>query len=125
MTDVSCELTSGSYLTMWTHLKSLDKIAASQAFQAAAKKAKPVILEPIMKVEVVTPEQFMGDCTGSLHQSEVKIEGMDDRGMNKVIRAMVPPIRNVLVTTDLRSMTQGRGSMTMNSITMMWFPPKC
>jgi elongation factor G len=66
-----------------------------------------------MKVEVVTPEQFMGDCTGSLSSKRGQIEGMDDRGMNKAIRAMVPLSEMFGYTTDLRSMTQGRGSMTM------------
>ena len=79
------------------------KIAASQAFQEAAQKAKPVILEPIMRVEVVIPEQFMGDITGNLSGKRGAIEGMEDRGMNKVVG----------YTTTLRSMTEGRGSMTM------------
>ena len=112
MTDVSCELTFGSSHDVDSS-EIAYKIAASQAFQAAAKKAKPVILEPIMKVEVVTPEQFMGDCTGSLSSKRGQIEGMDDRGLNKVIRAMVPLSEMFGYTTDLRSMTQGRGSMTM------------
>lgn len=112
MVDISCELTFGSYHDVDSS-EIAYKIAASQAFQAAAKKARPVILEPIMKVEVVTPEQFMGDVTGSLSSKRGQIEGMDDRGMNKVVRAMVPLSEMFGYTTDLRSMTQGRGSMTM------------
>jgi len=112
MTDVSCELTFGSYHDVDSS-EIAYKIAASQAFQAGAKRARPVILEPVMKVEVVTPEQFMGDVTGSLSSKRGQIEGMDDRGMNKAIRAMVPLAEMFGYTTDLRSMTQGRGSMTM------------
>ncbi|MBU3668459.1 MAG: elongation factor G [Candidatus Taylorbacteria bacterium] len=112
MTDVSCELTFGSYHDVDSS-EIAYKIAGSQAFQAAAKRARPVILEPIMKVEVVTPEQFMGDCTGSLSSKRGQIEGMEDRGMNKAIRAMVPLSEMFGYTTELRSMTQGRGSMTM------------
>ena len=112
MTGVSCELTFGSYHDVDSS-EIAYKIAASQAFQAAAKRARPVILEPIMKVEVVSPEQFMGDCTGSLSSKRGQIEGMEDRGMNKAIRAMVPLSEMFGYTTELRSMTQGRGSMTM------------
>ncbi len=112
MVDISCELTFGSYHDVDSS-EIAYKIAASQAFQGAAKKARPVILEPIMKVEVVTPEQFMGDITGSLSGKRGQIEGMDDRGMNKAIRATVPLSEMFGYTTDLRSMTQGRGSMTM------------
>lgn len=112
MTNVSCELTFGSYHDVDSS-EIAYKIAASQAFQDAAKRSKPVIQEPIMKVEVVTPEQYMGDVTGSLSSKRGQIEGMDDRGMNKVIRAMVPLAEMFGYTTELRSMTQGRGSSTM------------
>ncbi len=112
MVEISCELTFGSYHDVDSS-EIAYKIAASQAFQAAAKRARPVILEPIMKVEVVTPDQFMGDCTGSLSSKRGQIEGMDDRGLNKAIRATVPLSEMFGYTTDLRSMTQGRGSMTM------------
>ncbi len=112
MTDVSCELTFGSYHDVDSS-EIAYKIAGSQAFQDAAKRAKPVILEPIMKVEVVMPEQFMGDVTGSLSSKRGQIEGMDDRGINKVIRATVPLSEMFSYTDQLRSMTQGRGSMTM------------
>ncbi len=81
--------------------------------QEAAKQAKPVILEPIMNVEVVIPEQFMGDITGSLSGKRGAIEGMEDRGMNKAVHAKVPLSEMFGYTTSLRSMTEGRGSMTM------------
>ena len=83
------------------------------AFQDAAKKAKPVILEPMMKVEVVVPEKFMGDITGSLSGKRGQIEGMEDRGLNKAVNAKVPLSEMFGYTTTLRSMTEGRGGMTM------------
>ncbi len=109
MTDISCELTFGSYHDVDSS-EIAYKIAASQAFQEAAKKAKPVILEPIMKVEVVVPEQFMGDITGYLSSKRGAIEGMDDRAGLKVIRAKVPLAELFGYVTTLRSMTEGRGS---------------
>lgn len=113
LTNVSCELTFGSYHDVDSS-EIAYKIAGSQAFQAAAKRAKPVILEPIMKVECVMPEQFMGDVTGSLSSKRGQIEGMEERGQGlRVIRAMVPLSEMFGYTTDIRSMTQGRGSMSM------------
>ncbi|MDD5318226.1 MAG: elongation factor G [Candidatus Pacebacteria bacterium] len=112
MVNVSCDLNFGSYHDVDSS-EIAYKIAGSQAFQEAAKKARPVILEPIMKVEVVTPEQFMGDITGSLSAKRAQIEGMEDRGMNKAIKAMVPLSEMFGYTTSLRSMTAGRGSATM------------
>lgn len=113
LTNVSCELTFGSYHDVDSS-EIAYKIAGSQAFQDAAKRARPVILEPIMKVECVMPEQFMGDVTGSLSGKRGQIEGMEERGHGlRVIRAMVPLSEMFGYTTDIRSMTQGRGSMTM------------
>lgn len=112
MVDVSIELYDGSYHDVDSSEIAF-KIAASMAFQEAAQKAKPVILEPIMRVEVTVPEQFMGDITGNLSGKRGQIEGMEDRGMSKVIRAKVPLSEMFGYTTTLRSMTEGRGSMTM------------
>ena len=109
MTNISCELTFGSYHDVDSS-EIAYKIAASQAFQEAAKKAKPVILEPIMKVEVVVPEQFMGDITGNLSSKRGLIEGMDDRAGLKVVRAKVPLSELFGYVTTLRSMTEGRGN---------------
>lgn len=109
MTDVSCELTFGSYHDVDSS-EIAYKIAASQAFQEAAKKASPVILEPIMKVEVVVPEQFMGDITGYLSSKRGLIEGMDDRAGLKVVKAKVPLSELFGYVTTLRSMTEGRGN---------------
>ena len=112
MVNVSCELTYGSYHDVDSS-EIAYKIADSQAFQDAAKRARPVILEPIMKVEAIMPEQFMGDITGSLSGKRGQIEGMDERGMLRVIHAKVPLSEMFGYTTDIRSMTQGRGSVQM------------
>ena len=112
MVDISIDLYDGSYHDVDSSEIAF-KIAASMAFQEAAQKAKPVILEPIMKVEVVVPEQFMGDITGSLSGKRGQIEGMEDRGMNKAVHALVPLSEMFGYTTTLRSMTEGRGNMTM------------
>lgn len=112
MTDISAELNFGSYHDVDSS-EIAYKIAASQAFQEAAKKAKPVILEPIMKVEVVVPEKFMGDITGNLSGKRGQIEAMEDRNELKVIRAKVPLSEMFGYVTNLRSMTEGRGSSTM------------
>ncbi len=113
MVNVSCELTFGSYHDVDSS-EIAYKIAASQAFQEAAKKARPVILEPIMKLEVTVPEKFFGDITGSLSSKRATIEGFEDRpGGIKVIRAMVPLSEMFGFTTQLRSMTEGRGNAGM------------
>ncbi|MDD5469627.1 MAG: elongation factor G, partial [Candidatus Peribacteraceae bacterium] len=89
------------------------KICASIGFQNAARKAEPVILEPIMKVEVVTPEQFMGDIMGDLNSRRGMILGQSERGMAKVIESRVPLANMFGYATDIRSMTQGRASYSM------------
>jgi elongation factor G len=110
--DISCELTFGSYHDVDSS-EIAYKIAASQAFQDAAKRSRPVILEPIMKVEVVVPEKFIGDVTGSLNSKRGQIEGFEDRGMNKVVRSKVPLSEMFGYTTELRSLTEGRGTPSM------------
>jgi elongation factor G len=110
--EISIELYDGSYHDVDSSEIAF-KIAASMAFSEAAQKAKPVILEPIMRVEVVIPEQFLGDITGSLSGKRGAIEAMEERGMNKVVNAKVPLSEMFGYTTTLRSMTEGRGSMTM------------
>jgi len=112
MVDISIELYDGSYHDVDSSEIAF-KIAASMAFQEAAGKAKAALLEPIMKVEVVVPEQFMGDITGNLSGKRGQIEGMEERGMNKAIHAKVPLSEMFGYTTTLRSMTEGRGNMTM------------
>ncbi len=112
MVDISVNLYDGSYHDVDSSEIAF-KIAASMAFQDAAKKARPVILEPMMKVEVVTPEQFMGDVTGNLSSKRGQVEGMEERGINKAIKAVVPLSEMFGYTTILRSMTEGRASSTM------------
>ncbi|MFA6006444.1 MAG: elongation factor G [Candidatus Paceibacterota bacterium] len=110
--DVSVELTFGSSHDVDSSEMAF-KMAGSIAFQEAAKRAGPVILEPIMKVEVVTPEKFMGDVTGNLSSRRAQIEGMENRGQNKVVNAKVPLSEMFGYVTQLRSMTEGRASFTM------------
>ncbi len=110
--NVSCELTYGSYHDVDSS-EIAYKIAASMAFQDAAKRARPVILEPMMKVEVVTPEKFMGDVSGSINSRRGQIMEMFDRGLNKVIRAQVPLSEMFGYVTTLRSLSEGRASATM------------
>ncbi len=89
------------------------KMAGSMAFQAACKKASPVIMEPVMKIEVVTPESFMGDVIGDLNSKRGQIQDMTDRGQMKVVRAMVPLASMFGYVTSLRSLSQGRASSSM------------
>ncbi|MCR4306729.1 MAG: elongation factor G, partial [Candidatus Yonathbacteria bacterium] len=112
MVDVSADLYDGSFHEVDSSEIAF-KIAASMSFQDAAKKARAVLLEPVMKVEVVTPEQFMGDVTGNLSSRRGQVEGMEDRGMSKAIKAIVPLSEMFGYITTLRSMTEGRASFTM------------
>ena len=110
--NISVELYDGSYHDVDSSEIAF-KIATSMALRDAAKRANPVILEPIMKLEVVTPEQFMGDITGNIASKRGSVEGMDDRGMDKVVRAKVPLSELFGYTTTIRSMTQGRASANL------------
>ncbi len=113
LVDVSVDLYDGSYHEVDSSEVAF-KIAGSQAFQEAAKKASAVLLEPIMSVEVVVPEKFMGDINGHLSSKRGQIEGMEPRGTDmQTINAMVPLSEMFGYTTTLRSMTEGRGQMTM------------
>jgi len=89
------------------------KIAGSLALQEAVKRANPILLEPIMRVEIITPEKFMGDVIGNINSKRGQIEEMRDRGQSKVIDARVPLAEMFGYATELRSMTQGRASYTM------------
>ena len=113
LVDVSVELYDGSYHDVDSSEIAF-KIAASQAFQEAARKANPALLEPIMKVEVVTPEKFMGDVNGNISSKRGQVESMEDRGEGmKVIEAKVPLSEMFGYTTTLRSMTEGRATSAM------------
>ena len=106
--DVSVDLYDGSYHDVDSSEIAF-KLAAINAFQDAFKQAKPVILEPIMKLEVVVPEKFMGDVTGMINAKRGSIEAMGERGQAKVITAKVPLSELFGFTTQLRSATEGRG----------------
>ena len=88
-------------------------IAGSMAFKEAKQKGNPVLLEPILKVEVTTPEEYMGDVIGDINSRRGRIEGMDDIGGGKMIRGYVPLAEMFGYSTDLRSKTQGRGNYSM------------
>jgi elongation factor G len=123
MVDISCELTYGSYHDVDSS-EIAYKIAGSQAFQDGAKRARPVILEPIMKVEVTAPDKFFGDVTGSLSSKRGIIEGFQERpGAVKVITAFVPLAEMFGYTTQLRSMTEGRGNAGMEFYKYDIVPP--
>ena len=83
------------------------------AVKDAAKKAHPILLEPVMAVEVVTPEEYMGDVIGDLSSRRGKVEGMEQRGTSQLVRALVPLADMFGYATDLRSRTQGRATYTM------------
>ena len=89
------------------------KIAGSMAFKEAAQKADPVLLEPVMSVEVITPEEYMGDVIGDLNSRRGKMQSMEKRGNAQVIKAHVPLAEMFGYATDLRSKTQGRATYTM------------
>ncbi|HEX8098412.1 MAG TPA: elongation factor G, partial [Pyrinomonadaceae bacterium] len=114
LVDIRVDLVFGSYHEVDSDERSFH-IAGSLAFQDAVKKAKPVLLEPIMRVEVVTPEEYMGSVNGDLNRRRGQIEKMEPRpGGAQVITAYVPLSEMFGYTTDLRSMTQGRATSTMH-----------
>lgn len=111
--DVKVALIDGSYHEVDSSEMAF-KIAGSMAFKDGARKAGAVLLEPIMKVEVTTPEEFMGDVIGDLNSRRGRIEGMEARGNAQIIRAMVPLVSMFGYATDLRSATQGRAVYSMH-----------
>ena len=113
MNGVSVTLTDGSYHEVDSSEIAF-KIAGSLGFKEAVRRAKPVLLEPVMKVEVVVPDEFMGDVLGDLSSRRGHIEGMEKRGSTQIIRAKVPLAQMFGYATDLRSRTQGRASYTMH-----------
>jgi len=89
------------------------KVAGSMAFKEAMKRSKPKLLEPVMAVEVVTPEDYLGDVMGNLNSRRGRVEHLEPRGNAQAIKAMVPLSEMFGYATDLRSMTQGRATFTM------------
>jgi elongation factor G len=111
--DIKAKLFDGSYHDVDSSEMAF-KIAASLALKNAAQKCDPVLLEPIMKVEVVVPEEYMGDIMGDITSRRGRVEGMEARGNAQVVRAMVPLSEMFGYATSLRSNTQGRGTFTMH-----------
>jgi elongation factor G len=112
MVDVKATVFDGSYHEVDSSEMAF-KIASSMAIKDAVAKADPVVLEPTMRVEVTMPEQFTGDVIGDLNSRRGQVEGMDLRGTTQVVRAFVPLAEMFGYATDLRSMTQGRASYSM------------
>ncbi|MFP5388099.1 MAG: elongation factor G, partial [Thermoleophilia bacterium] len=112
MVDVKVELVDGSFHDVDSSEMAF-KIAGSMAIQDAARKANPVLLEPVMAVEVVTPEDFLGDVIGDLSRRRGKVQGQDQRGNALAVQAFVPLGEMFGYATELRSMTQGRANYTM------------
>ncbi|MCK9257082.1 MAG: elongation factor G [Sulfurospirillaceae bacterium] len=110
--DVKVTVYDGSYHEVDSSEMAF-KLAASMCFKAGAKKANPVILEPIMKVEVETPEDFMGDVIGDINRRRGQVNSMDERSGNKIVNAFCPLSEMFGYATDLRSQTQGRASYSM------------
>lgn len=110
--DIKAKLYDGSYHDVDSNEMAF-KIAASMALKAAASKCSPVLLEPVMKVEVVIPEEYLGDIMGNITSRRGRVEGMEARGNAQVVRAMVPLAEMFGYATTLRSATQGRGVFSM------------
>jgi elongation factor G len=110
--DIRVELVDGSYHDVDSSEMAF-KIAGSMAFKEAMQRAKPKLLEPVMAVEVVTPEEYLGDVMGDLNSRRGRVEGLEPRGNAQAVRARVPLAMMFGYATDLRSMTQGRATFTM------------
>jgi elongation factor G len=113
MSDIRVTLYDGNYHEVDSSEIAF-KIAGSMAIKDAAARARPVLLEPIMSVEVVVPEEYMGDVIGDLNSRRGRIEGMELRGTSQIIKSLVPLSEMFGYATELRSRTQGRGSFTMH-----------
>jgi elongation factor G len=111
--DVRIELYDGSYHDVDSSEMAF-KIAGSMAFQDAAKKARPVLMEPIMRVEVVCPKDYLGDVMGNLASRRGRIQAQENRGGTEIISARVPLSEMFGYATDLRSRTQGRATYSMH-----------
>ena len=112
LNSMKVRLYDGSYHDVDSDALSFE-LCAQIAFKAAAKQAAPVLLEPIMKLTVITPEENMGDVIGDLNRRRGQVEGMDDKGGAKVVNAKVPLSEMFGYITDLRTITSGRATSTM------------
>ncbi len=112
MTNISVDLYDGSYHDVDSSEIAF-KIASSQAFQEAARKARPVLLEPMMAVEVIVPDEYIGDVTGDIASKRGLVEGTESRGLVQAVKGVVPLSSMFGYMNQLRSMTSGRGNFTM------------
>ena len=112
LVDFKAAVVDGSYHDVDSSAQAYE-IAGSMAFKAALEKANPVLMEPMMKVEIIVPEQYMGDVMGNVSSRRGRVDGMESRGPDQIIHAYVPLSEMFGYTTDLRSRTQGRGMFTM------------
>ena len=112
MIDFKAELYDGAFHDVDSSVMAFE-IAARAAFREAMEKGRPKLLEPVMKVEVVTPDEYMGDIIGDLNSRRGQVQGMDARGNAQVISAMVPLANMFGYVNNLRSMSQGRATYTM------------
>lgn len=122
LVDIKAVLYDGSY----HEVDSSDiafKAAGAIALRDGAKKASPILLEPVMKVEILTPEEFMGDILGDLHSKRGQVTSIDSQGDTKIVRCLIPLAETFGYTTDLRSMSQGRASYTMEFYRYEVLPP--
>jgi elongation factor G len=120
--DIRATLLDGKYHDVDSSEMAF-KIAGTMAYKETARKAKPILLEPIMKVEVVTPDEYLGDVMGDLSARRGRLEGTEQRGNSQVVRAQVPLDRMFGYATDLRSRTQGRAMYTMQFDSYQPAPP--
>ena len=111
--DVRATLYDGSYHDVDSSEMAF-RIAGSMAFKNGMAKADPVLLEPVMRIEIVVPEEYMGDVIGDLNSRRGRVEGMDAHGGSQIIRGFVPLSEMFGYTTALRSLTQGRGTSSMD-----------
>ncbi len=112
LVDFKAAVVDGSYHDVDSSAAAYE-IAGSMAFKAALEKADPVLMEPVMKVEIIVPEQYMGDVMGNVSSRRGRVDGMEARAQDQIIHAFVPLSEMFGYTTDLRSRTQGRGMFTM------------
>src|SRR5699024_11923820 len=111
--DVKATLFDGSYHDVDSNEMAF-KIAGSMALKEAKRECRPVLLEPMMKVEIVIPEEYMGDIMGDVTSRRGRVEGMEPRGPAQLVKAFVPLAEMFGYATSLRSNTQGRGTFTMH-----------
>ncbi|MDO8637870.1 MAG: elongation factor G, partial [Dehalococcoidia bacterium] len=120
--DIKATLVDGSYHEVDSSDMAF-KMAGSLAFKEAMERAKPILLEPIMKMEVSTPEEFLGDVIGDISARRGQLEGIEERGTTKIIRCTIPLAETFGYATTLRSLSQGRATYTMEFLSYLELSP--